>query len=93
MLPNILHPIDEEQFDLLGTERPHPIPCPTISRCGMSAAATTMALAGVATGSMNAYAEHTVTGSIRYTGWMPRPRDWRGSGRGGVREVKKEYIC
>lgn len=35
----------------------------------MLAAAKTMALGGVATGSMKAYEQHTAAGSIRYSGF------------------------
>ena len=38
----------------------------------------TMALGGVATGSMNAYEQDSVAGSIKKRGFLPKEMDWRG---------------
>lgn len=42
----------------------------------MLEAAMTMALGGVATGSMKAYEQHRVAGIMRYSGWMCMAEAW-----------------
>ena len=42
----------------------------TMSAGRMLEAAMTMALGGVATGSMKAYEQHSVAGIMKYSGWM-----------------------